>query len=224
MNIEIKLLHVTPLEILVGAIRQCYESFEKSDSGNYDSIWCLGPKDEALINRIIENQHHSCLEHISFNFQIKGISRLNLQELARHRIASLSVKSTRYTLTELKNEESFIDEDHFIHPYDFPRAAKYINFFTKQQQINVASIKALENLRLMINSGKYTNDELKYALPECYRLDMYWTINARSLRNFFSLRTTNRAHFEIREMANKIYDAVPTSYKFLFDGTVTKDR
>ena len=32
MNITVELLHVTPLEILVGAIRQCYESQDKSDS------------------------------------------------------------------------------------------------------------------------------------------------------------------------------------------------
>jgi thymidylate synthase (FAD) len=114
MNITVELLHVTPLQILVGAIRQCYESQDKSDSGtNYKEIcegWKLGPKDKALIETITKDGHGSTLEHINFNFQIKGISRLNLQELARHRMASYSVKSTRYTLKELKNEEPFIED------------------------------------------------------------------------------------------------------------------
>lgn len=223
MNFDLKanLLHVTPMEILVGAIRECYESHEKSDSG-YETafgnkpVWLLGEKDQNLIKNIIKMGHTSTLEHISFNFRITGISRLNLQELARHRMASLSVKSTRYTLKELKDEDKFIDLDNYQMPYDFVRAAKYINLLGIQQ-IDTASLLALENLRVMICSGNYTNDQVKYILPECYKLNLYWTINARSLRNFFSLRMPNKAHFEIRYMANVLYEQVPTPYMFLFD-------
>jgi thymidylate synthase (FAD) len=45
--------------------------------------------------------HESTIEHISFNFYIKGISRALLQELARHRLASYTVRSTRYTMTDI---------------------------------------------------------------------------------------------------------------------------
>lgn len=211
MNITVKLLHVTPLDILVGAIRQCYESQDKSDSSYYALNYMLGEKDKGLIKSIIKNGHTSTLEHINFNFQIKGISRLNLQELARHRMASLSVKSTRYTLVELKNEKQFVD-------LNSPNVEKYINL-TGIEAIDNASLHALESLRQLVESG-LKNDEVKYALPECYRLDLFWSINARSLRNFLSLRTNPRAHFEIRELANKIYNEIPDDYKFLFEDCV----
>jgi thymidylate synthase (FAD) len=223
MNITVRLLHVTPLEILVSAIRQCYESQDKSDS-----VWkkvspeiegyYLGEKDKDLINRITADGHGSTLEHIAFNFQIKGISRLNLQELARHRMASLSVKSTRYTLKLLKNESSFFynkNNDAMLPVNGMERASKYINM-TGIEQIDIASVHALENLVQLIQAG-YTNDQAKYALPECFKTDLYWTINARSLTNFLQLRLSPRAHFEIRELSNLILQSIPVEYRFLFN-------
>lgn len=222
MNISTELLYVTPIEIAIRAIRQCYESQDNSDSsyvvgsGSNPSIdYRIGPKDEALVKRIIMSGHTSTLEHINFSFNIKGISRLNLQELARHRMASLSVKSTRYTLSELKKEESFFDFGVPSPTMYFDDASKYINLIGIEE-IDVASLHALEALRKLVKSGRYSNDYAKYALPECYKLDLVWTINARSLRNFLSLRTSPRAHFEIRELAQKIYDAIPKVYLFLF--------
>lgn len=223
MNITVNLLHVTPLEILVGGIRQCYESQDKSDSFyqgplsfdgkmNAPSKYILGPKDKALIERITKDGHGSTLEHITFNFQIKGISRLCLQELARHRMASYSVKSTRYTLKELKNEEEFNDLD----PEDWERAIKYINL-VDIAEIDSYSIMALEKLRRIVVTGLYTNDTAKYIVPECYRLDLYMSINARSLTNFFGLRRSERAHFEIHELADRMFEVTPEDYKFLFE-------
>ena len=54
---------------------------------------------EVLTRRIKEN-HGSILEHINLTYSIEGLSRACLQELARHRLISLSVESTRYTLTK----------------------------------------------------------------------------------------------------------------------------
>lgn len=224
MNIKVELLECTPIEIIVKAIRQCYESINNSDSGYFDhscyNDYILGPKDQTLIERIIDHGHTSTLEHVSFNFQIKGISRLNLQELSRHRICSPSVKSTRYTLKELKKEDVFwrVVPSKFSNEYDWERASKYINLLPdiEDQEINIASIMALENLRKLIVSGKYSNDKVKYCLPECYKVDLIWTINVRSLRNFLQLRLAEQAHFEIRELAKLIEEAIPENYKFLF--------
>lgn len=224
MNIKVELLNVTPLDIIVKAIRQCYESQDKSDSGYFDHScydeYILGPKDKSLIERIIDHGHTSTLEHVYFNFQIKGISRLNLQELSRHRICSPSVKSTRYTLKELKNEKEFwfVNPFTFSNEYDWQRASKYINLLPdiEDQEINIASIMALENLRELVASGKYSNDKVKYCLPECYKVDLIWSINVRSLSNFLHLRLAEQAHFEIRELTQKIYNEIPNDYKFLF--------
>ncbi len=198
---EVTLLHHTPLIICANAIRTCWQSFDKSDNG--------GEKDRELIDRVGNKfKHASTLEHLTYNFYIKGISRALLQELARHRVASLSVKSTRYTLKELKAEEPFSEEDR-------QRASKYL-VFTNNDLVDQMSIKALENLRAVLESG-VSNDRAKYCLPESYKSELTWSINARSLQNFISLRSDKSALWEIRELANLIYQSLPNEHQYIFE-------
>jgi thymidylate synthase (FAD) len=197
---RVKLLHNTPLEICSKAIRTCWDSHKNSDNG--------GEKDKELIDRVGNKfKHSSTLEHLNYNFYISGISRALLQELARHRIASLSVKSTRYTLKELKNEEEFLDTD-------FERAKQYL-VFTDIDEVNIASIKALENLRVILKNG-ISNDKAKYVLPESYKTELTWSINARSLQNFLNLRSSKEALWEIRDLAKMIFDNLPEEHKYLY--------
>ena len=196
----VTLLHHTPLNICSNAIRTCWQSFDKSDNG--------GEKDRELIDRVGNKfKHSSTLEHITYNFYIKGISRALLQELARHRMASLSVKSTRYTLKELKSEESFTISDK-------ERAEKYL-VYTGVNEVDEASIKALENLRVILKSG-VSNDKAKYCLPESYKTELTWSINARSLQNFINLRSDKSALWEIQNLARNIYDSLPEEHKYLY--------
>lgn len=213
---KVTLLHFTPLNICSNAIRTCWQSFDKSDNG--------GEKDIALIERVGNKyKHSSTLEHLHYNFYIQGISRACLQELARHRIASYSVKSSRYTLKELKDEKPFLDKetqnlglDSAKTPLDsaiLTRAGKYI-VLTGDEAVDCASILALENLRILVQSK--SNDFAKYAMPECYKTEIAWSINARSLQNFLSLRTAKSALWEIRALARAIYSALPYEHKFIY--------
>ena len=171
------------MSIIIEATRTCYDSMSKSDN--------LGEKDLALLEKIIDSKHESVLEHMVFTFKITDISRACLQELARHRIASYSVKSTRYTLKELRdtpdNElEKFLIEN--IEPI-----------------VKYSSIESLKKIKMMLNMPNPDMDKIKYALPECYKTELVWTINLRSLRNFLKLRLSLKAHQEIRKLAYEIY-------------------
>lgn len=205
---QVKLLNFTPLQICSNAIRTCWQSFDKSDNG--------GEKDLALIDRVGNQfKHSSTLEHLFYNFYISGVSRALLQELARHRIASLSVKSTRYTLKELRNENEFKNGD-------FANASRYI-VLTNNEIVDNASINALENLRKILQE-RVSLDIAKYCLPECYKTELSWSINARSLQNFLSLRTSKAALWEIRNLANAVFDALPDDHKFIFQNCLNKEQ
>lgn len=205
-DIQITLLNYTPLWVCSNAIRTCYQSFEKGDKG--------GQKDKELIEKVgNKNRHGSTLEHLFYNFYIAGISRACLQELARHRIASLSVKSTRYTLKELRDESEFSKTDK-------ERAKKYL-VLTGDEMVDIFSIMALENMRQILAKGTKI-DIAKYALPESYKTELSWSINARSLQNFLALRTSPSALWEIRNLANAIFAALPDEHKYLFDDFVNK--
>ncbi|MEA2110754.1 MAG: FAD-dependent thymidylate synthase [Campylobacterota bacterium] len=203
---KVTLEHHTPLVICASAIRTCWQSFDKSDNG--------GEKDRELIDRVGNKfKHASTLEHLVYNFYIEDISRALLQELARHRMASLSVKSTRYTLKELKDESEFGTTD-------LKRASKYL-VFTDVEMVDKMSIMALENLRVVLNSG-IANDKAKYCLPESYKTELTWSCNARSLQNFISLRSDKAALWEIRTLAHALFDALPQDHQYLFEDSLKK--
>ena len=205
---QVTLLNYTPLNICSHAIRTCWQSFEKGDNG--------GEKDVELIERVGNKfKHASTLEHLSYNFYIQGISRALLQELARHRVASLSVKSTRYTLKELKKEAKFELDD-------FERAARFI-VLTGDETVDNASIKALENLREILANTTKSLDIVKYCLPECYKTELTWSVNARSLQNFLSLRSSKSALWEIRNLSLKLYESLPQEHKFIFEDHVNQE-
>jgi thymidylate synthase, flavin-dependent len=205
---QVTLLNYTPLNICSHAIRTCWQSFEKGDNG--------GEKDVELIERVGNKfKHASTLEHLSYNFYIQGISRALLQELARHRVASLSVKSTRYTLKELKKETKF-------ELGDFDRAARFI-VLTGDETVDNASIKALENLREILANTTKSLDIVKYCLPECYKTELTWSVNARSLQNFLSLRSSKSALWEIRNLSLKLYESLPQEHKFIFESCVNQE-
>jgi thymidylate synthase (FAD) len=192
---KITLMQHTSLEVCAHAIRTCWQSFDNSDNG--------GKKDKDLINRVGNKfKHSSTLEHLVYTFYIVGISRALLQELARHRIASLSVKSTRYTLKELKDSTK-INYDKFL-------------VFTGNEAVDNASKNALDKLQSILKNG-VTNDIAKYALPESYKTELTWTINARSLQNFLKLRSNKSALWEMQKLSNNLYNALPKEHKYLFE-------
>lgn len=197
---KVELLHVTPIELAIRAIRKCYQSEERSDN--------MGEKDYALIKQVIQSGHTSTIEHINFTFDIDDVSRGLLQQLARHRIASLSVRSTRYTLNKIKKEEAFTEEE------GRHRAMQYV-VPSKVDWVNYNSVVALEEVRQGALGG-IPNDELKYMLPESFITSLVWTINARSLRNFFVERLSERSHREIRALANLVLQLIPEKHMVLF--------
>lgn len=210
---KVELLYTSPIELAVQAARKCYASEGLSDSNEVG----LGTKDRALLQRIVESGHHSVIEHIVFTFDVDGISRGCLQEFARHRIASLSVKSTRYTLGRLKGEAPFTSiED------DCERASKYL-VSTGNAWIDGRSLQMLEDVRIGASSG-IPNDILKYNIPESFKTSLIWTINARSLRNFLSLRTAPQAHWEIRQLAAEVVKVIPTEFLLLFHDVLCNEE
>ena len=233
---EVKLLYHTPLWVCSQAIRTCWDSHCKSDTSLVDVSNCghymnynmhegdddgsevteAGQKDKALIERVgNKNKHGSTLEHLNYTFYIQGISRACLQELARHRHASLSVKSTRYTLKELKNEKLLNTNFEIDNKVLKWKLAKKYCVLTGVYEVDAAIVESLCNLKDVLEKG-ISNDIAKYCLPESYRTELTWTINARSLQNFLSLRTSKYALKEIQKLAKKIYVNLPEEHKYLF--------
>lgn len=217
VKVKVELLHHTPLWVCARAIRTCWCSHDKSDTDMFNApspFYECGDKDKALIERVgNKNKHSSTLEHLVYTFNIDGISRACLQELARHRMASLSVKSTRYTLKKLKEVYFTIPKN--VDSEDWATIGDYV-VLTDDLDVNIYIARSLKNLCDTIQQTTTSNDILKYQLPEAFKTSLVWTINARSLQNFLSLRLSNNALWEIRQLAKEVYMSLPEEHKYLF--------
>lgn len=200
---KVKLLQHTNLNILVQAIRICHDSFDNSDS----TATGVGEKDLQLIRKVIQSGHESTLEHLVYTFLISDISRGCLQELVRHRIASYSVQSTRYTLKKLLKK-------------DRPLADFLV--LTGHDSVDNVAIGQLDAIQYQLLDLQLPNDVLKYALPEAFKTSLIMTINVRSFRNFLKLRLSKQAHFEIRKLAGHLLNKIPVSHAVLFEDIVNE--
>lgn len=149
--------------------------------------------------------HESVMEHASFTFRIQGVSRVLLAQLTRHRIASYSVQSQRYCR---------IDSAEFVVPpaiNDNPAIHEYYN--RRCHDCFVA-------YQRMIGSGIKEQDA-RYILPQGIVCQLIMTMNARELNHFLSLRMCNRAQWEIRNLADAMFEELyKTDARLLFDNAV----
>ena len=92
-------------------IKQANNTFKNKHNVNYSESYLKNMAEEMndiessdLLNQLAHVYHHdSVLEHINLQYFVKGTSRGVLQEHARHRIQSLTVQSTRYTMSSIIN-------------------------------------------------------------------------------------------------------------------------
>jgi thymidylate synthase (FAD) len=118
-------------------------------------------------------------------------------------------KSSRYTLKELKSEESFIlqDKKSSTKIYDVNRAKKYLMFPKDKDKLTSElinkEIEELEFVREMLLKGM-KNDKVKYILPESYKTKGFFTYNINNLNNLINLRTVSNTKvlWEFYELAN----------------------
>jgi thymidylate synthase (FAD) len=193
----------SPLEACSDSIRIAYQSQDKKRDKQ---------KELDLVKRVgNQMKHGSTLEHIVMHFYIENMPRFILQEWARHRMQSMTVKSTRWTLSELKGKDSFI-----LHQFDFGRASKYV-YLLGDIEIDMVTVRALENVRKLVENG-VSNDKAKMAIPEAYLCDLRVTINMRSLQNMWNLRTAKTAHFAYRELMQNIHDSMTVELQEVMRG------
>ena len=226
---EVKLVHISPLELIVQGIRTCYQSFDNSDSfygavigEPYQKRYILGPKDKALIKRIIKSDHLSTLEHSLITLDITGFSRDVLQEFSRHRVGvSPSIKSTRYTLSELKKEGS-IFENGMTFEEGWKIGSKYL-VETGIKAIDSSNLCQLQAASYLVKEG-IPNDKVKYLLPGAYKTAGLYSFNFRSLRRLLELRTSPKALWEFQLLCKEMIKVIPQEYMFLIEDSIYKER
>ncbi len=158
---------------------------ERAASVCYDS---KPTKTYSIAKSCMASGHMSVMEHISFTFHVKGISRACLAQLSRHRHISLSVRSQRYC-----REDDF----EYVNPCPTGTAESFA--------VYEAVADANRNYKNLIEAGLKAEDA-RAVLPNACCTELYLTANARALIEMSHLRLCSRAQKEIRELFSLMRD------------------
>ena len=178
--------------VALGA-RLCYAG------GDVDSLMQkVSTQDQqGFLEKIMGMGHESVLEHASFTFLAEGVSRVLLAQLTRHRIASFSVQSQRYV--SYKSGFGYIIPpairdlgDEAVNEYNSQMAQIQQWYEDWQQKLGAA--------------GEKSNEDARFVLPGACETRILFTMNVRELRHFFALRMCSRAQWEIRQMAQSMFE------------------
>ena len=172
-------------ELIVNAARTSYKWKKKST-------------DEQLIDYLVRNEHSSPLEFGEFVFHVK-VPIFVARQMFRHRTASVSEISARYTVVEdefylpeyfrtqsTTNKQSSgetIEDKNLVNEYEEKVSSLY-SYYQFLLQNNVAK----EMARMILPLSAYTQ--------------FYWKQDLRNLLHFIRLRADYHAQLEIQEVAN----------------------
>ncbi|KAF2958651.1 MAG: FAD-dependent thymidylate synthase [Thermotoga caldifontis] len=156
-------------------------------------------QDRRLIEFLMKNHHETPFEHVTFTFHVKCPIFVARQWM-RHRIASYNELSGRYTEYE---DEFYIPSKERLDE----------RFIEKMKEVYEFSYKTYQEL---VDSG-VRKEIARMVLPTALYTQFIWTVNARSLMNFLSLRADSHAQWEMQQYAlavAQIFKAIcPKSYE-----------
>lgn len=179
-------------------------SFARNSSELHDE---LSGKDKGLIAFLMREKHGTPFEHNSFRFHIK-CPLFVAREWFRHRIGSFNEFSARYS--EVPNDFWVPEPSDVRTQVGKPGAYTFepVTDVLAEQAVRIvtqANTTAYEMYHLLLDMG-VAKELARSVLPVSMFTQFYWTVNARSLMNFLSLRTDENAQYEIRQYANTVED------------------
>jgi thymidylate synthase (FAD) len=168
-----------------GNCRDCDELHEAAGRECYQSWGRPNPKtatNEGYLANILNHGHYSTLEHSSFTFSVREVSRATTHELVRHRHLSPSQISQRY-----------VDESHghFVLP---PEVARYGDPepALMMTDLHQQALDAYEKtVAVLVGSGiprKRARQAARAVLPNGHETRLLITGNTRAWREFVGKR------------------------------------
>ena len=159
---------------------------------------CYG-KDDASHRRVatcVKAGHTSVLEHAVATWYVDGISRACSHQLVRHRIASYTQQSQRYVV-ERENMPCALPESIAADPAAF--------------EVYDHALTACDGAYHQLVGMGVRAEDARYVLQNAVETKLFVTMNARALFNFLDLRDDTHAQWEIRELAQKMAQALADS-------------
>ena len=162
----------------------------------------MDDSDAGLIRFLMRERHGTPFEHNSFRFHIRAPIFV-AREWFRHRVGSFNEFSMRYAKA---TDDFYVPEPDDVRSqvgkpgaYSFEPVEPAVAETTRAEMRAVyeAAFSAYEHL---VEQG-VARELARSVLPVGAYTEFYWTVNARALMNFLSLRNSETAQREIRRYA-----------------------
>lgn len=178
-------------ELLVEfAGRACYRSWEPGLNPNVSRV--RGDQREYFAN-ILRSGHGSVLEHASYSFALRNVSRAFTHELVRHRAGSaFSQESLRYVrLTDIGFR---------VPPALEPLREQVLSIVEQLEefQLDAAAKLGVDEQGVPFHVKKEVTSALRRLAPIGLSTDIIWSANVRTLRHVIEMRTAPGAEEELR--------------------------
>jgi thymidylate synthase (FAD) len=184
-------------ELLVEfAGRACYRSWEPGLNPNVSKV--RTDQREYFAN-ILRSAHGSVLEHASYSFALRNVSRVFTHELVRHRAGSaFSQESLRYV--------RLADIGFRVPPAFEPLRERVLSIVEQleQFQVSAASELGIDAEGVPFHVKKEVTSALRRLAPIGLSTDIVWSANVRTLRHVIEMRTAPGAEEELRLVFDEI--------------------
>ena len=165
----------------------------------------MDASDEGLIRFLMRDRHGSPFEHNAFRFHVR-CPIFVAREWFRHRIGSFNEFSLRYAkatddfyVPEAADVRTQVGKPgaYRFEPVDDELAE------TTREELRAVYQQAYETYARLVEQG-VARELARSVLPVGAYTQFYWTVNARALMNFVSLRNSEFAQLEIRRYAEAV--------------------
>jgi thymidylate synthase (FAD) len=161
--------------------------------------------DEGLIRFLMRERHASPFEHAVFRFHIR-CPLFVAREWMRHRWSSFNEFSLRYAKA---TDDFYVPDSEDVRTqvgkpgaYSFEPVEPEVADMAREE-LQAVYEHAFEAYERMVEAG-VARELARSALPVGAYTEFYWTVNARALMNFVSLRNAEMAQREIRRYAEVV--------------------
>ena len=176
--------------------RACYRSWEPGLNPNVTKV---RTDQREYFENILRSAHGSVLEHASYSFALRNVSRVFTHELVRHRAGSaFSQESLRYVrLTDIGFR---------VPPALEPVRDQVISLVEQLEEFQVSAADALgmDDDGVPFHVKKEVTSALRRLAPIGLSTDIVWTANVRTLRHVIEMRTAEGAEEELRLVFDKV--------------------
>jgi len=162
----------------------------------------MDESDQGLIRFLMRDHHGTPFEHNAFRFHVRA-PLFVAREWFRHRVGSFNEFSMRYAKA---SDEFYVPEPEDVRSqvgkpgaYSFETVEPELAEQTREELQAVYNAAYATYARL-VEQG-VARELARLVMPMGAYTEFYWTVNARSLMNFISLRAAESAQREIRRYA-----------------------